>query len=122
MIYSCQSVFEDREQIRLVVVVGGGCLDLQLGFAVPDLEARDVVVEPRLSVDEFPTQVRFFDAGQAKEHLANAPAPSGPAEAHDEAFGEAQRVAQGRAGGLVDGGLYAVAEVHSGQVTVVYIA
>ena len=92
---SCQSVFEDREQGRLVVIVRGGFLHFQRGRAVPDLEARDVIVEPGLSVQEVPVEVRFLDAGQAGDGLADAFAPFGPAEAHSEAFGEAQRISQG---------------------------
>src|SRR5215218_7029563 len=120
--FLCQSVFEDREQVRLVVVIGGGFLHLQRGCAAPDLEARDVIVEPGLSVHEVPAQTRVFDAGQAGENLADTLSWTGPAKAHDETFGEAQRISQGGAGRLIDGGLCAVAKVHSGQVAVVHVA
>ena len=38
---------------------------------------------------EVPADVRFLDAGQSGEHLADAPASLRPPEAHGEAFGEA---------------------------------
>src|SRR5215203_3843976 len=86
---SCQTVFEDPVQLRFVVVLRGGLLHFQQGFAAPDLEAGDVVVEPGRFVYEMPADVRFLDTGQAREDFADATAPFGPAEAHGEAFGEA---------------------------------
>ncbi len=49
-------------------------------------------------------------------------APFGPPKAHGEPFGKAQRVSQGRACRLVDGGGSAVAELHLRQVAVVHVA
>src|SRR5918993_3254960 len=122
MLFSCQPVFEDSVQVWLVVVVRGCSLHLEFGLAVPDLQAGDVVMEPGLFVHEVPGYVWFLDAGQAGEGLADARASPGPPEAHDEAFRESERVSQGGAGRLVDGGLYAIAEVHFGQVAVVHIS
>src|SRR5215211_3988789 len=115
-------MFEDREQMRLVVVLWDCFLHFQQGLAAPDLEARYMVVEPGLFVHEVPADVRFFDVGQTREYFSDLPTLLRPAEAHGEAFGEAKRVSQGGACRLVDGGLDAVAEVHFGQVAVVHVA
>src|SRR5215210_7045834 len=101
--YSCDAEFEDSVQLRSGVVLRGGLLYFQQGFAAPDLQARDVVVEPGRLVHEVPAHVWLLDAGQVGEYFADAPAAFRPPEAHDEAFGEAQRVAQGGASRLVDG-------------------
>src|SRR5919112_4597199 len=114
-------MLKDGEQMRLVVVLGVGLLHFQQGFAAPDLEARDVVVEPGRFVYQVPADVRSLDAGQPGERLADVPAPLRPPKAHSEAFGEAQRVTQGGACRLVDRGFDAVAEVHFGQVAVMYV-
>src|ERR671916_728324 len=120
--YSCQTVFEDSVQLRLVVVLRSGLLHFQPGFAAPDLQTRDVVVEPGCFVHEVPADVRLLHTGQAGEYFADAPAALRPPKTHDEAFGEAKRVPQGGARRLVDGGFDAVAEVHLRQVAVVHVS
>src|SRR5919112_5030075 len=86
--YSCQTVFEDSVQLRLVVVLRSGLLHFQPGFAAPDLQTRDVVVEPGCFVHEVPADVRLLDAGQPGERLTDVPATLCPPKAHGEAFGE----------------------------------
>src|SRR5215210_4633205 len=115
-------MFEDPVQLRFVVVLRDGLLHFQQGFAAPNLEAGDVVVEPGRFVHQVPADVRFLDAGQSGERLADVPATLRPAEAHGEAFGEAKRVTPGGACRLVDGGFDAVAKVHLRQVTVMHVA
>jgi len=81
-------MFENGVEYRLVVVLGDGLLHFQQGFAAPDLEVRDVIVEPGRFVHQVPAHIRLPDAGQSGERLTDAPATLRPPKAHGEAFGE----------------------------------
>jgi hypothetical protein len=65
-------MFENGVEYRLVVVLRDGLLHFQLGFAAPDLEAGDVVVEPGRFVHQVPAHIRLLDAGQSGERVTDA--------------------------------------------------
>src|SRR5215217_2585081 len=73
--FSCQMVFKDSVQLRFVVVLRGCLLHLQQGFAAPDLEAGDVVVEPGRFVYEMPADVWFLDARHPGARLPRSDQP-----------------------------------------------
>ena len=71
-------MFENGVEYRLVVVLGDGLLHFQLGFAAPDLEAGDVIVESGRFVLQLTAHIRVLDAGQSGERHTDAPASLRP--------------------------------------------
>ncbi len=108
---------------RLVVVLRCCLLHFQRASRPRISRLRDVVVRTRALRAPGASGRRGSSTPARRESASpTRSARSVQPEAHGEAFGEAERVPQGGACRLVDGGLYAVAEVHLGQVAVVDVA